>query len=255
MVNNDSFNRPVLFSSSLYYVAKFRGGQIVFLTPNVGVDLRAKTLIQKEPETINWLDTMSEDDILWDIGANIGAFSLYAAKIKKVRVYAFEPYIPSLNLINENAVINDVDDLIRAYPIGVAEGSGLRDVRVSQFNTPGVAGHHVQYGAKDGLSTFKQAAVIMSMKHIIKLGIPQPTYIKIDVDGIEERIIMNGLEVIAGAKTILFELKHDQVKERENIFAALQDLGFEYETSSTQYRKNGGNPDRIDDNYVFTKPK
>ncbi|MEX2311782.1 MAG: hypothetical protein WD624_04920, partial [Rhodospirillales bacterium] len=32
-----------------------------------------------EPETIRWLDSLPAGSVLWDIGANVGAFTVYAA--------------------------------------------------------------------------------------------------------------------------------------------------------------------------------
>ena len=42
--------------------------------------IRARTLLTKEPETILWIDDFNKDDVFWDVGANIGPYSLYAAK-------------------------------------------------------------------------------------------------------------------------------------------------------------------------------
>src|SRR2546430_8849931 len=54
---------------------------------------RAETYASKEPETIAWLtEELREGDVFFDVGANIGLYSLYAAKLRpSCRVYAFEP--------------------------------------------------------------------------------------------------------------------------------------------------------------------
>ena len=49
---------------------------------------RYKTLFLKEPETIEWLRALGPDDVLWDIGANVGVYSLYAAIVTGCRVVA-----------------------------------------------------------------------------------------------------------------------------------------------------------------------
>ena len=54
----------------------------VFLTlscPNALVRYRINTFSDKEPETLSWIDSLTDNDILWDIGANIGLYSCYAA--------------------------------------------------------------------------------------------------------------------------------------------------------------------------------
>src|SRR5690348_4941046 len=52
---------------------------IAFFAPTPILRMRATSLLSKEPETIEWLDGLTADDVLWDVGANIGVFSLYAA--------------------------------------------------------------------------------------------------------------------------------------------------------------------------------
>jgi len=54
---------------------------------------------RKEPETVNWIETFfKEGQVLYDIGANIGAYTLVAASFfdGKLRVYAFEPAFQNL---------------------------------------------------------------------------------------------------------------------------------------------------------------
>jgi hypothetical protein len=49
---------------------------------------------QKGPDTLDWIDThFKPGDTVFDIGANIGQYSLYAAKLLNhdVRILAFEP--------------------------------------------------------------------------------------------------------------------------------------------------------------------
>ena len=68
---------------------------------------RAVTLFTKEPETIAWIDDrVLPGDVFYDIGANIGVFSLYSAKVKKATVIAFEPHAKNYGILNENIFLN-----------------------------------------------------------------------------------------------------------------------------------------------------
>ena len=60
---------------------------------NPRLDMRIKTYATKEPETLQWIDEFEKGSVLWDIGANIGLYSLYAAKSRQCRVIAFEPSV------------------------------------------------------------------------------------------------------------------------------------------------------------------
>jgi hypothetical protein len=65
----------------------------------VGVTSRAEILsrlrpVAKEPWTVRWLErNIRTDDVLYDIGANVGAYTLIAAALRRrgVRVVAVEP--------------------------------------------------------------------------------------------------------------------------------------------------------------------
>ena len=54
---------------------------------------RASTYETKEPDTMDWIRTHVRDGVLYDVGANIGQYSLYAAKLRAepLEVLAFEP--------------------------------------------------------------------------------------------------------------------------------------------------------------------
>ena len=57
--------------------------------PNRLNHFRAETFLTKEPETIDWIENFSEGKIFWDVGANIGLYSCFAAKESNSKVYAF----------------------------------------------------------------------------------------------------------------------------------------------------------------------
>lgn len=77
---------------------------------------RAKLLLETEPETIRWVDSFDEDSVFWDIGANIGIYSLYASKVKKnIKCFSFEPFSANYFLLNKNIEINRLDKKITAY--------------------------------------------------------------------------------------------------------------------------------------------
>jgi hypothetical protein len=76
---------------------------------------------EKEPETVDWIETfMKEGDVLYDVGANIGAYSLVASKFfyGKVKVYAFEPAFPNFAQLCKNLALNGCQGAV--VPLQVA---------------------------------------------------------------------------------------------------------------------------------------
>ena len=72
----------------------------------------------KESETIQWIDNFKQNDLLWDIGSNVGVFSLYAAA-KNLKVISFEPSPGNYYIFSKNVEINHFDKLISIYPIAI----------------------------------------------------------------------------------------------------------------------------------------
>ena len=63
-----------------------QGVRLKFTVPNALNRFRVETFATKEPETLEWIDCFPDDTVLWDTGANVGLYSVYAAKKKKCRV-------------------------------------------------------------------------------------------------------------------------------------------------------------------------
>ena len=62
----------------------------------------------KEPGTLAWIDTcFKEGDVFYDVGANIGQYSLYAAlRHKNIKVYSFEPESQNYAALNKNSSLD-----------------------------------------------------------------------------------------------------------------------------------------------------
>ena len=71
---------------------------------------RAKTYSIKEPDTLDWLDSFDPDSCYFDLGANIGQYSLYPAKKygDRIKVFAFEPQSNNYYALNKNIFFNNL---------------------------------------------------------------------------------------------------------------------------------------------------
>ena len=84
-------------------------GEIKFLCPSEMAVHRARTATTREPDTIAWIDGFEPGSVLWDIGANVGVYSLYAALARDVRVVAFEPAAANFFLLTRNIALNGLN--------------------------------------------------------------------------------------------------------------------------------------------------
>ena len=86
-----------------------RGVRLRFTVPN---RFRAKSFATKEPETLDWIDHLPQGCTLWDVGANVGLYSIYAAKKRECRVVAFEPSVFNLELLAQNFFLNSLQERV-----------------------------------------------------------------------------------------------------------------------------------------------
>ena len=197
--------------------------------PNIKTQRRAAQVLVKEPDTIAWLDRIPPEATLWDIGANIGVFTFYAAMKRGCRVLAFEPDMANCHVLNRNIEINGVQDRVTAYCLAVARTSGI-DLLYQRGTDYG--GANSNFGsATDALGeafapAFKQGMVGFSLDDLAE-RLPVPSHLKIDVDGLEQQILLGGERLLAdpSVRSLLveIELQGDLVRD---IVGIMQASGF-----------------------------
>jgi precorrin-6B methylase 2 len=95
--------------------------RVKFSSLNTRSKWREDTLYTKEPATIGWLMSLFEGTTLWDVGANIGVYTIFAAVKRKCRVVAFEPDKGFFKELAANIELNDVEDRVTALQIGLGD--------------------------------------------------------------------------------------------------------------------------------------
>lgn len=219
---------------------------------------RVATYADKEPETLDWIDRhLRDDDVFWDIGANVGLYALYAAKRRGAcRVYAFEPAATNYARLSHNIVLNQLTNVVPSS-IAVAGRSGLDLLHVydvdagAALNSCGEPALH-RSGDRVVLRELVCAATLDDLVHVH--GLPQPTLIKIDVDGLEPQILAGGRRVLAAPKlrALLVELVEPASAE----VAGLLSAGFEVTATGAPIdlrRPDGETYGVTSQNYVFAR--
>lgn len=198
-----------------YYSVKINNKNLNFFCPSEMSLIRVQTLYTKEPETLNWMNEFNvenEKSIFWDIGSNIGLYSIYAAiKHKNLNVISFEPSTSNTRILSRNISINNLSDKIKIFQLPLCDKADI----ISPFNetqfTEGWShstfdneiDHEGKILTPDRIKN-KYQIFGTSIDHIIEKNILDvPDYIKIDVDGIEHLIL-------SGAKNLL---KNEKLKE------------------------------------------
>jgi FkbM family methyltransferase len=165
----------------------------------------------KEPWTVAWLEaSMPEGGVLYDIGANTGAFSLVAAKIggPGTTVVAFEPGYASFARLCENIVLNGCQDVIFPVPLALGEATGVATLRYNTLH-PGQSRHRFVEHAWMRAGADNQPILAISLDALVEqFSLPPPRHVKLDVDGAELSVLRGAARTLVspGLASILIEI-------------------------------------------------
>ncbi len=211
------------------YRVNHNATDMIFFTPNTLCRYRAETFSSKEPETLDWIDSFEEGAIVWDIGANIGIYSIYAAKAKNAQVFAFEPSVFNLEFLAKNIHANQLQQKIVIFPLAL---SNITSFNLFKMNNPVWGGALSAFGVdfdqcgESFNTTFEYSILGLSAdKAINALNMPKPEYLKIDVDGIEHIILEGAVHILKTVKSVLIEIDESFVNQRKQSEKYLLDAG------------------------------
>ena len=187
-------------------------GPILLVCNNRREVHHAHHFLDDEPSTIQWIDNFEGPCTFWDVGANTGIYSLYAALRGDVSVYAYEPGASSHAALYNNIHANSLDEQIVGLCMGFFNKSKLEQLHMNSVEA-GAAMHtfgdlalttETNYESKhlETVLTFS----IDEFRRIYQLR--APTYLKIDVDGVEEEILYGATETLKdkNVRSILVEM-------------------------------------------------
>ena len=205
--------------------------ELVFTVPNSLSLARVDSFSTKEPETLEWIDGMEQGAVVWDIGANIGLYSCYAAKCRGCMVYAFEPSVFNLELLARNIFLNDLVEKVTIVPLPLSDQITTSTLNMSMTEWGGSMSTFGESFTHDGgplSKVFEFCTVSLSMDAaILCLDIAQPDYIKMDVDGIEHLILKGATSVLTKVRGVLIEVNEEFAKQSVDSFRYLSEAGLE----------------------------
>ena len=204
--------------------------KVYLSTPNRLLHFRKETFYTKEEDTLTWIDSFKKNSIFLDVGANVGLYSIYAAKKRDTITYAIEPSFFNLEFLVRNIFINKLNNKINVLPIALNN-----DVSISNFHLT-----TTEWGG--ALSTFDKTFDDSGNKinQVFKyktlgfdidtlfdlLKINKIDYLKIDVDGLEHIILLGLKKLLPNIKEILIEINDDFKEQKKKSSQILSKYGF-----------------------------
>ena len=183
-----------------YKSIKILDKEIKFFVPNKLIEWRVDTYFSNEPEILEWIDSFQEKEnlIFWDIGANIGLYSIYnSLKYPKSTTIAFEPSSSNLRVLTRNIYINNLEKNIKVVPNPLTNKKNIfQEMNEGRFVEGGALnsfGEKFDFEGKEFKPNMKYNLLGTTINYFLENSILDiPDYIKIDVDGIEHLILEGG---------------------------------------------------------------
>ena len=229
LLNTSSIGRRVkeiIFRSAFNNTIKIchKEVSLIFSVPNNWALSRATTFSSKEPDTLNWIDSFDPDVVFWDVGANIGLYSIYTAlKKNNSTVISFEPSVLNLELLARNIFLNKLQNKIAIFPTPLNNKNEINNFYMTSLQWGAAESTFGEKKGHDGLrldAKFSYKTPSFNADSLVKyLNLPKPNALKIDVDGIEH-LILEGAEKMLEypkLKTILIEVNENYSFQKNKI--------------------------------------
>ena len=179
--------------------------------------------------------TILPDDVIIDIGAHIGSFSVWAAQqAVSGHIFSFEPDPENYALLEENKNLNDLTNL-SIFNSAVAEMRGQARLFTSDYHN--MTHSFFEEGAHDN-----SLVDTLSLTDILQeYGLKKVHYLKIDAEGAEYQIILNTpAEVLRRIDKIFIEY-HDYLNHGytyKDLIECLADNGFQTRIGASAFHRH-----------------
>lgn len=192
-----------------------------------------------EPLAIDLLNKyLNPTDIFVDVGANIGYFSVIMSVGKPgLKVYAFEMSKENYTILLKNIRLNSLND-VEAYQLAVSNYSGT----LYHINT--AVGSAVLKIIEENHNQNPDLICVnaVSLDDFFRLKSTKPTFVKIDVEGAELKVLQGMKNLLSGRIKLLIEIHPKELSEfgssREDVLNYLKHFGFLMQSYFENDKKN-----------------
>lgn len=174
----------------------------------VGAGTNACWLGRYERSEIAWfVSRFGPADIVWDIGAHAGFFTLACAPRCR-EVVACEPLASNLAFLARHVAIN------RLANVRIVDAA-LTDVAGARVSFGGSSSSYQNRIGGEDAQASGQTVRTETVDHLVQAGLPPPSIVKMDVEGAEAAVLRGALSTIARHRPRLMVAVHGAHPEAE----------------------------------------
>lgn len=171
--------------------------------------------------TPSWFYSPQPAQVVLDVGANIGIFSLFLhIAAPGIRVLAFEPHPATYQRLVDNLTTNNALDSITPHQIAVSSGPGEVRFAAPSSDAAGQSGH---YSALESNTGFAVPCIGLSDAVTMAGGLID--LLKVDTEGAEAEIITTAPEAI-WTKIARVVVEYHDLTKRDQVEDYLKKVGY-----------------------------
>ena len=183
------------------------------------------------------VEHLSTGDVFYDIGSNVGFFTLIGARLvgREGSVHAFEALAGCARALRRNVARNDFAN-VTVHECAV--GAHVGDVPLMVSRHPGGATISVADRPHNEVRTV--TVHVTTLDAVVAAGAPMPDLVKIDVEGAELDVLRGAGDVLQRARpTVIYEVDdadHDRARAKAASLADhLRERGYETQPLEASY--------------------
>jgi len=175
---------------------------------------------------------VKEGDVIFDVGANVGMFSIYASKKVKCKIYSFEPVKYTFNILEETIKLNGVENTIIPVNKGVFNCIGYENIKMNINENIGdssiIFNNNVVNSEQIELTTIDDFVIDNKIERI--------DFIKADIEGAERLMLEGAKNTIKNFKPNLAICTYHLPDDKEVLTRLILDANPDYKIEYTSHK-------------------
>lgn len=177
-----------------------------------------------EADMLRWLEGLAAGDVLYDIGANCGSLTLAAGAMhgSGIKIVAVEPGYANFESMVRNLSRNDMLGFVVPLQVALLDRTRLEPINYNVGTAAGLSlhavGRPVNHLGEEFTAVETQMVLAYAIDDLLDIhGLPAPTHVKIDVDGVEGPLLEGATRTLASGsiEELLVEVvDHDRAGTR-----------------------------------------
>lgn len=179
----------------------------------------------EQMQTESFLKNVKKGDILFDVGANVGYYTVLGSRLtgSQGKVFAFEPLVSNISYLHRHVKINKLEN-VTIIPCACSDAQSI----VTFFHNDNNAMGRIESSEIEGVNESKMTLVsTVSLDAVADKLNTIPNIIKIDVEGAELSVLRGAERIISTSKPLIFLSVHSDML-RTTCLKYLSDFGYTF---------------------------